>query len=258
MNAGARIDLNADVGESFGARRIGDEEPIFEYVTSANVACGFHAGDPSVMAATVRAAKERNVAVGVHPSYPDASGFGRRTIVMQPDELRQVILYQVGALAAIAKAMDVKLQHVKPHGALYNDAARDEALARSIAEAVAAYDEGLILVGLAGSKLIAAGKAAGLRVASEAFCDRVYERDGSLRSRAKPDALLETPEQAAQQALEIATKNSVRAAGGERVNIRAQTICIHGDSPNAAAVAGQVRDSLVRAGVTIAHMREVL
>jgi len=258
MSQGLRVDLNADVGESFGARQSGDDEPIFRYVTSANVACGFHAGDANIIAATIRAAAARNVAVGAHPSYPDSAGFGRQTIEMPADELRNVIIYQIGAVDALARSLGVTLVHVKPHGALYNDAAKNPALAAAVADAVATYDNNLILVGLAGSHSIAAGKAARLRVAAEAFCDRVYEADGSLRNRAHPDAIIEDPKRAAAQAVEIAVNQRVTASHGKPIPVHAQTLCIHGDTPNAVDVASAVRKALSSAGVEIAQMQRLL
>ena len=258
MSQGLWVDLNADVGESFGARQIGEDEPLFRYVTSANVACGFHAGDTNVIAATIRAAAARNVAVGAHPSYPDRAGFGRQTIDMPADELRNVIIYQIGAVDALARSLGVALVHVKPHGALYNDAAKNPALAAAVAGAVATYDKHLILVGLAGSHLIAAGKAAGLRVAAEAFCDRVYEADGFLRSRSHPDAIIEDPKRAAAQAVEIAVHQRVMTSQGKPIRVQAQTLCIHGDTPNAVDVASAIRMSLSSAGVKIAEMQRLL
>jgi UPF0271 protein len=258
MSQGLRVDLNADVGESFGARRIGDDEPIFRYVTSANVACGFHAGDTNVIAATIRAAAARKVAVGAHPSYPDSAGFGRQTIDMPADELRHVIVYQIGAVDALARSLGVTLVHVKPHGALYNDAAKNPALAAAVAGAVAGYDKNLILVGLAGSHLIAAGKAVKLRVAAEGFCDRAYEPDGSLRSRAHPDAMIDDPQRAAAQAVDIVVNQRVMGSHGKPVHVRAQTLCIHGDSPNAVDVASSVRQALRSAGVEKAEMQRLL
>ncbi len=250
-----RVDLNADVGESFGARRAGDDEPIFRFVTSANVACGIHAGDPSVIAATLKAAAEHKVAVGAHPSYPDSAGFGRQSIDIPADELRNVIIYQIGAVDALARSLGISLVHVKPHGALYNDAARNAALAATVAAAVAAYDHNLILVGLAGSHSLAAGKAAGLRVAAEAFCDRAYEPDGSLRSRSHPDALIDDPKRAAAQAVDIVINGRVTARDGRPVGITAHTLCIHGDGPNPVAVASAIRQALTAAGVEIAEMQ---
>jgi UPF0271 protein len=258
MSQAQRVDLNADVGESFGARRIGDDEPIFRFVTSANVACGFHAGDTNIIAATIRAAAEHKVAVGAHPSYPDSAGFGRQTIDMPADELRHVIIYQVGAVDAVARSLGVTLVHVKPHGALYNDAAKNAALAAAVADAVVTYDKNLILVGLAGSHAVAAGRAAGLRVAAEAFCDRVYEPDGTLRSRAHPNAIIEDPKQAAAQAVDIVVNQRVTTSTGKAIPIQAHTVCIHGDTPNAVDVASAVRKALSGAGVEIAEMQRLL
>lgn len=234
-----RIDLNCDMGESFGAWRMGDDETLLDIVTSANIACGFHAGDPSVMDATVKAALLRRVAIGAHPSYPDLAGFGRRSMQIAPDELERVVLYQIGALAAIAAANGGKLAHVKPHGALYNDAAKDRALADAIASAIKRHDATLILIGLADSALTEAGRAAGLATAAEGFCDRAYEADGTLRARAKPGAVFTDPVQAAEQAMKLAQSG------------RIQTLCIHGDTPGAAAIARAVRAALEKSGATI-------
>ena len=253
-----RVDLNADVGESFGARRAGDDEPIFRYVTSGNVACGFHAGSPVIIAATIKAAKERGVAVGAHPSYPDTTGFGRQSIDISSDELADAIVYQIGAVAAQAKVLGVPLVHVKPHGALYNDAAKNPVLAAAVANAVAAFDRNLILVGLAGSVSIAAAKAAGLRAAAEAFCDRAYEADGSLRSRTHPGALIEDPREAAAQAVDMVVKSCVTGPKGENVRVSAHTLCVHGDTPNAAEIASAIRAALGEAGVSVVPMRQVL
>ena len=252
------VDLNADVGESFGARRAGDDEPIFRYVSSANVACGFHAGDPAIIAATIKAAAPRGVAIGAHPSYPDKAGFGRQTMELPADELRDVIVYQIGGVDAIARSLGARLVHVKPHGALYNDAAMNAALAAVVAGAVAAYDKSLILVGLAGSHVLTAGKACGLRVAAEAFCDRVYEPDGSLRSRTHADALIDVPAQAAAQAVDIAVNQRATASTGQSIRVKADTLCIHGDSPRALETAASIRIALENAGVRIAEMRKVL
>lgn len=252
-----RIDLNADVGESFGARRAGDDEPIFRYVTSGNVACGVHAGDPNIIAATIKAASAHKVAVGAHPSYPDGGGFGRTSIEMAPEELENVILYQIGSVGAIARGLGVRLTHVKPHGALYNDAAKNAAIAAAVARAVARYDRDLIFVGLAGSVSLDAARAAPLRTVAEAFCDRAYETDGTLRSRSHAGAVFEDPRRAAAQALEIALRGRVFARDGQPIPVEAQTLCIHGDSPNATEIASAVREALVGAGVRIVPMTEL-
>lgn len=258
MSRTLRVDLNADVGESFGARRKGDDEPIFAHVTSANVACGFHAGDPAIIAATLEAAGRHHVAVGAHPSYPDQAGFGRRTIEVAADELRQALIYQIGAVAALARSLGMRLAHVKPHGALYNDAAIDATLAATVAGAVAAFDRKLILVGLAGSQMLAAGAVAGLRVAAEAFCDRVYEPDGSLRNRSHPDALIDDPVAAAQQAVEIVVHGRVRAHNGVAVGVQASSLCVHGDSKNAVDTAAAVRAALRRSGVDVVALATIV
>jgi UPF0271 protein len=254
MNQTPCVDLNADVGESFGAQRPGDDEPMFAYVTSGSVACGFHAGNPITIAATIQAAVKAGVSIGAHPSYPDASDFGRRSMTMAPGELASAVLYQIGAVAAIAREFGIALAHVKPHGALYNDSARDAQLAETIAQAVAGFDRNLILVGLAGSHSLAAAKEQGLRTAAEAFCDRVYEPDGTLRGRTLANSLLENPHDCAEQALEIVKHRRVRASDGQFVAVGAQTLCIHGDSPRAANIAGAVRSALLEAGVRIAPL----
>jgi 5-oxoprolinase (ATP-hydrolysing) subunit A len=248
-----RIDLNSDVGESYGAWSMGQDDALLPLVTSANIACGAHAGDPLVMARTVRLAAAHGVAIGAHPGYPDRDGFGRRELEMSPDELEASLLAQLGALEAIARVETGRLlSHVKPHGALYNRAAHDPALAETIVAAVGRFSRDVVLVGLAGSTLLAAARAAGLRVAAEAFADRAYEPDGSLRSRRLPGAILESPEAAAEQARSIAVDGRVRAHDGTIVEVRADTLCIHGDTPGAPAYASRVRGSLADAGVRVA------
>jgi len=246
-----QIDLNADCGESFGTWTLGDDVALLQYVTSANVACGGHAGDSDVMRRTVRLARERGVAVGAHPGYPDITGFGRRTLPMTPEQITNSVLTQIGALAAITRAEGVALTHVKPHGALYNDAAINSALAEAIAHAVAVFDQKLILVGLAGAELIHAGETAGLQVAHEAFADRRYEADGTLRSRSLPGAVLNDPNEAAAQALNIVTKGHALTLDGVQVPIKADTLCLHGDLPGAVARAAVVRQALDAAGVAV-------
>ncbi|HEY7598392.1 MAG TPA: 5-oxoprolinase subunit PxpA [Candidatus Limnocylindrales bacterium] len=249
-----RVDLNADVGESYGPWVMGADEELIPLVSSVNVACGAHAGDPLVMARTVALVKRHRVALGAHPGYPDRDGFGRRDLAMAPDELRASLLYQLGALAAFARDAGARLRHVKPHGALYNRAARDEALAGVVAQAVHDFDARLVLVGLAGSALLDAARGLGLRVAAEAFADRAYEADGTLRSRRLPGAVLETPEAAAEQALSIVTLAKVVAHDGATIDVHADTLCIHGDTPQAADYARAVRAALRHAGATIAPL----
>lgn len=249
----ARIDLNCDMGESFGVYRIGaSEESLFELVSSANVACGFHAGDPRIIDRTVELAARHGVAVGAHPSHFDLRGFGRREIAASPEEVEADIIYQVGAVGGFAAAHGVPLVHVKPHGALYNQAVRDPALAGAIARGIARVDRKLIFVGLATSEpMRAAASAEGLRFAGEAFADRVYEPDGTLQSRRIPGSVLTDPERAAEQALQIATEGKVTAHDGTVVALEAETLCLHGDNPKALDNARFVRRRLEESGVEI-------
>ena len=250
----AQVDLNCDMGESFGIYQMGTDSQIMPLVSSANIACGFHAGDPSVMRKTLEAAVAQGVAVGAHPGLPDLVGFGRRNMQVSAQEAYDMVVYQVGALAGFAKAAGVSLHHVKPHGALYNMAAKDKALADAIARAVRDIDASLVLYGLAGSQLIQAGKNAGLRVASEVFADRTYQTDGSLTPRSQPNALLQSDEEAVQQVLTMVTEKRVKAVTGEWVSLDADTICIHGDGAHALSFATKVRAALLQAGVEIKAM----
>ena len=249
-----RIDLNSDVGESLGPWTMGDDARLIPLVTSVNIACGAHAGDPLTIQRSVAIAVAHGVSIGAHPGYPDLIGFGRRDLDMTPEELEASLVYQIGAVQAFTRVAGSDLRHVKPHGALYNRAARDPVLAASIARAVRLVSAELILVGLAGSALLEAGVDAGLVVAAEAFADRAYEQDGLLRSRRLEGALLPTPEAAGQQALTIARDGRVRAFDGSEIEVRADTLCIHGDSVGAAEVAIAVRATLEAAGLTIAPM----
>lgn len=248
------LDLNCDLGESFGPYRMGDDEAVLAYVTSANVACGMHAGDPVVMRRTVQLCRSRGVAVGAHPGYPDLWGFGRRPLPLTPEEVYAFLLAQVGALEAVARAEGVTLQHVKPHGALYNQAARDEALAAAIADAVRRAWPDAILVVLSGSASERAARAAGLRVAREAFCDRGYRSDGTLLPRDQPGAVLTEPFEVASRAVRIAYGEPIDAADGGQVVVEADTLCIHGDTPGAAELAAAVRAALEEAHVRVQPM----
>jgi UPF0271 protein len=245
-----RIDLNADVGESFGPWPMGADAELIPLVTSVNVACGAHAGDPSTILRTVELAARHRVAVGAHPGYPDLAGFGRRDLDMAPADLRASIIVQVGAVLAAARVVGTTVRHVKPHGALYNRAARDPAVAATVAEAVRDLDAGLVLVGLGGSASIEAGRGAGLHVLDEAFADRRYEPDGSLRSRARSGALL-GPDEAAAQAISIVQDGAVIASDGSRIAVTGGTLCIHGDSPGAADIARAVRGALEASGIAV-------
>ena len=252
------IDLNADVGESFGAWRLGDDAGLMSALSSANIACGWHAGDPATLRTTVDLARRHGVAVGAHPGYPDLQGFGRRAMELSLSDIEDLVLYQLGAAFAFARAAGVELQHVKPHGALYNRAAVDADVASAIARAVAAFDRTLILVGLAGSIAVEAGQRCGLPTAREAFADRGYEPDGTLRSRMLPGAVLTETAAVVRQAIEIATTGRVRSVTGEPVEVGADTICLHGDTPGAVEHARAVRVGLEQAGIAVRPLHEVL
>ena len=246
-----RIDLNSDIGESFGAYAYGDDAAIMPLITSANIACGFHAGDPQVMARTVHLAVQHGVALGAHHGFPDLVGFGRRAMDASPDELVNDVLYQIGALDAFARAEGAMLAHVKAHGALYNLAATRLPIARAIARAVARFDTHLVMVGLAGSAMADAAREFGLRFASEGFADRAYNRDGTLRSRREPGTLITDPQRAAAQALQMVREQSVTTPEGETIPIVVDTLCVHGDTPGAAAILYAVREALQQNNVTV-------
>ncbi len=247
-----RVDLNCDMGESFGAYTIGADEAVMPLITSANIACGFHAGDPLVMRKTVRLAKQHGVQVGAHPGFRDLAGFGRRPMQCTPDEIYTDVLYQVGALAAVCKAEGVRMNHVKPHGALYNMAQQDGAMAKAIAAAVADFDRSLVLFALPGSALQSEAEAAGLRAASEVFADRAYNEDGSLVNRRLPGAVLEDDAAAEAQVVSMVLHGKVRAITGAEVPVKADTICVHGDNPHAVAFIRRIRERLLADGVTLA------
>ena len=249
-----RIDLNCDIGESYGAWTMGQDAQVMPWITSANIACGFHAGDFCTMQQTVALAKQHDVAIGAHVSLPDLQGFGRREMKVTPPETYALTLYQIGALAAFAGAAGTRVAHVKPHGALYNMAAKDRALADAIARAVRDFDAQLILVGLANSELPRAGQALGLRVADEAFADRRYEAHGSLTPRREPGAVIEDIDTAVAQAVKIAIKGKVDIRTGGMLELRADTLCVHGDRPDAAAFAQSLRRALERAGAVVTKL----
>ncbi|HHY74307.1 MAG TPA: LamB/YcsF family protein [Bacillus bacterium] len=248
------IDLNCDMGESFGAYKMGNDEKILDFITSANIACGFHAGDPSTMRKTVQMALERNVGIGAHPGFQDLVGFGRREMKILPGEIYDIILYQIGALSAFVKAEGGRIQHVKPHGALYNMAAKSAELSEMIAEAIYKVDPEIILFGLAGSELVKAGHKIGLRTASEVFADRTYQKDGSLTSRLEENALIKEHEIAVQQVIQMVKEGKVRSLQGVDVPIRANTICIHGDGEHALKFAKFITTALTDAGITVAKI----
>ena len=252
-----RIDVNSDVGESFGAWTMGADEALMPYLTSASIACGWHGGDPQVMRRTVRLARTHGVRIGAHPGYPDLLGFGRRPMQLSPGEARDYLLYQIGALYAFAKAEGLTLQHVKPHGALYHVAANDRSLSQGIAEAIVEVDPTLILVGPPGSEIVKAGKEAGLRVAQEGFGDRAYNEDGSLVSRSMPGALLTDPDAVADQVL-LMVEGKARAITGRMISLTVDTVCLHGDTPGAPAIAKRLRERLALAGVKTMPLEELL
>lgn len=249
-----RIDLNSDLGESFGPWPMGQDAALMDSISSANVACGFHAGDPGTMRATLQLAREKGVAVGAHPGFPDLVGFGRREMKASPAEVEDFVLYQVSALAGMAGAHGIRLQHVKAHGALYNMACKDRALAEAIAKAVAAIDRSLILFGLPNSELLRAGKAAGLQVAAEVFADRAYEPDGSLTARSKPGSVIHDTPAVVERAIKMVRDKSVVAVDGSTIALQADTICLHGDTPGAAEHARAVRKGLESAGIEIVNL----
>ena len=244
-NRKSQIDLNCDMGESFGAYTLGNDAALMPLITSANIACGFHAGDPRVMARAVRLALEHQVAIGAHPGFNDLVGFGRRNLDAPPAEIESDVLYQIGALSAFAK-----LAHVKAHGALYNLAATNASIALAIARAIARFDKNLVMVGLANSTTMAdAAREYGLRFAREGFCDRAYNRDGTLRSRREPGALIHDPGRAAAQALQMVRDQTVTTPEGETIPMAVETLCVHGDTPEAIAILRAVRDGLERNNV---------
>ncbi|WP_100486692.1 LamB/YcsF family protein [Sporolactobacillus pectinivorans] len=247
-----QIDLNCDLGESFGHYVIGNDARVLPLISSANVACGFHAGDFSVMHRTVTQAKDNHVAVGAHPGLPDLEGFGRREMKVTPSEVYDMVVYQIGALRAVAAAQKIRLNHVKPHGALYHMAAEHEKIAEAVAQAIADLDPELLLFGMDGTYLTKAGEKAGLHVIYEAYADRTYQPDGSLTPRSQPGALITNTDQALNQVLQMIQRGVVKTAGGREIPVRAETICVHGDGAAALAFAGTIRSELQKCGITIA------
>jgi UPF0271 protein len=245
------VDLNSDLGESFGIYKTGNDELLLRTITSGSIACGFHAGDPGVMRRTVRAAARAGVSIGAHPGFPDLAGFGRREMSIEPEEITDLVLYQVAALAGMAKAEGAVLRHVKPHGALYNMSVRRPDIAEAIARAVASFDQKLLLVGLPGSQLLSAGARIGLSVAGEGFADRSYEPDGSLTPRHFAEAVLSEPGPVAGRAVQMVSSGTVTARDGSTVSLNVNTICIHGDTARAAELATAVRARLERAGIEV-------
>ena len=245
------VDLNCDMGESFGAWKMGNDAEIMDHISSANIACGFHAGDPTTMRKTAELAISKNVAVGAHPGYPDLQGFGRRAMSLKPEEVFDIVLYQISALKGICESLGGKLSHVKPHGALYNQAAKDQGLAKAVARAVQKCDAGLVLFGLSGSHSILEAETLGLRTASEVFADRTYQPDGSLTPRSQNNALIDDRKQAIEQVLQMVGSQTVTAVDGTVLNLKADTICIHGDGPNALEFAAAIRNAFAAANIAV-------
>ena len=253
-----KVDLNCDMGESFGVYRMGNDEAIMDYITSANIACGFHAGDPATMRKTVQLALEKNVGIGAHPGLQDLVGFGRRNISLSPQEAYDLVVYQIGALAGFVQAEGGKMQHVKAHGALYNMAAQNAGLSEAIAEAVYKIDPELILFGLSGSELVKAGEKIGLRTAGEVFSDRTYQADGSLTPRSQPNALITDTATALEQVIRMVKQQKVMSVQQQEIQITVDTICIHGDGATALDFASAISSSLAAAGIDIIKVEEFL
>ena len=253
---GAKIDFNCDMGESFGAYKMGFDEEVIKYVTSANVACGFHAGDPGWMRETVRLAEAHGVAVGAHPSFPDLQGFGRRNIVVSPEDAKNDVIYQIGALTAFTEKK--KLQHVKPHGAMYNMSADGGELAKAICQAVLEVDPELVLVVLAGTPWVEVAREMGVRVAREAFADRALNADGTLVSRSKPGAVIHDVDEVVERSVKMVTRGKATAITGEEIDVRADTFCLHGDTPEATDMAAALRSKLLAAGVEIVPLNKLV
>ena len=253
-----KVDLNSDLGESFGAYTMGMDGEILKYVSSANVACGFHAGDPVVMEQTVRAAKAAGTAIGAHPGYPDLAGFGRRNMTITAAEAKAYVKYQLGALAAFAKSHGMAIQHVKPHGALYNTAAVNKPLARAIAEAVAEVDDSIILLGLAGSFMVSEAREVGLAAMSEVFADRGVTEQGTLVPRSEPGAFIHDETLAIERVIDMVKNGTVESATGRVIEIEADSICVHGDNPQALAFVSSIREALLASGITVCNLKDML
>ena len=253
-----KVDLNCDLGESFGNYKIGGDDKIIPLISSANVACGFHAGDPVVMKKTIETAKKNNIGIGAHPGFLDLMGFGRREMKISIDEAKAYVLYQLGALGAFCKSEGVKLQHVKPHGALYNMAAKDYNLSKAICEAIADFDSSLIILGLSGSETLRAAKDLGLKHASEVFADRAYEEDGSLVARSKEGAMIHDENEAIERVIKMIKEQKVTSITGKEIPIKADSICVHGDGEKALLFVKKIREKLVNEGIIIQKLSEII
>lgn len=252
------VDLNSDLGESFGTYKIGLDEEVLKYVSSANIACGWHAGDPVVMRKTVEGALENGVAIGAHPGFPDIMGFGRRNMTVSPDEMKQYTIYQLGSLYGFVKATGGKMQHVKPHGAMYNMAGKDARLARAIIEGIWEVDSNLIVLGLAGSELVNAAVEKGLKAANEVFADRAYNSDGSLVPRSLPGSMITDKKIAISRVLRMVTEGKVIAINGEDIDINVDSICVHGDNLEAVEFVRLIKEELFKAKVEIKPLNQFI
>lgn len=253
-----RVDLNCDLGESFGNYKIGGDEKIIPLISSANVACGFHAGDPIVMKKTVEIAKKFGIGIGAHPGFLDLMGFGRREMKISEEEAKAYILYQLGALSAFCTAQGIKLQHVKPHGALYNMAAKDYNLSKAICSAIAEFDSSLIILGLSGSQTLKAAQDLGLRYASEVFADRAYEEDGSLVARSKEGAMIKDENEAISRVIRMIKEQKVKSITGKDIQIKVDSICVHGDGEKALIFVEKIREKLQNEGILIRSLEEIV
>lgn len=252
-----KVDLNSDLGESFGRYTIGSDDRIIPLITSANIACGFHASDPVVMMKTVNMVKEAGTGAGAHPGYPDLMGFGRRNMNVSREEAKAYTLYQISALGGMCKAAGVKLSHAKPHGAMYNMAGKDYELSKAICEAIKEYDPSLIVMGLAGSQMVKAARDMGLKTAEEVFADRAYEEDGSLVARSKPGAMIEDEDEAIARVIRMIKEGKVQAITGNDIDIKADSVCVHGDGEKALLFVEKIRKALTDEGIEICPLEEV-
>ena len=246
-----QVDLNCDLGEAFGNYSFGGDKDILPLITSANIACGFHAGDANVMNETIQLAKKHNIGIGAHPGLPDLQGFGRRKLDMSPEEIYNIVVYQLGALNGFCQIHDVNMNHVKPHGALYQMGAKDKTIASAIAQAVYDFDKTLVFVGLANTLLISEAEKIGLKTASEVFADRRYEDDGQLVSRKEPDAVISDSEEALYQVIKMVTENKVVSKNNKEITLQADTICVHGDGAHALEFVTKIREKLTKEGIDI-------
>lgn len=252
-----KVDLNSDLGESFGDYTIGTDDKIIPLVSSVNVACGFHAGDPMVMMKTIDMVKESGTKIGAHPGYPDLMGFGRRNMTITPEEAKNYTLYQIGALAAMCQVRGLKLQHVKLHGAFYNTAGMDHDLSMAVCQGIAELDKGIIVLGLSGSKTTQAARDCGLKAAEEVFADRRYEEDGSLVNRKKPGAFIHDENEAVERVIRMVKEGYVKAVTGKDIPIRADSICVHGDGPEALLFVNKIRSGLIKEGIEICPLNKL-